>query len=176
MTQKLIALFDLPDNTADIDPSESPIIDPATLPSVPDLRAALQEVDTAIDKIDAALPMVTDLDTSDADLDELALLAKDKFNDLVDLAMNVEPRLSGQILQSAVVLLGHSITAKQAKLDKKLRMIELQIRKARLDQTAPASKDTEEDSPIEGHAVAYDRNTLLREILASRPPVETIKP
>lgn len=175
MTQKLIDLFDLPD-PANIDiPGESPVVDPATLPSVPDMRAVLQEVDLAIDKIDAALPQVTDLDTTDTELDELALLAKDKFNDLVDLAMNVEPRLSGQILQSAVVLLGHSITAKQAKVDKKLRMIELQIRKAKLDQTT-TSKEPEEDAPIDGHAMPFDRNALLREILASRKPIEEVKP
>jgi len=165
MTQKLIDLFDLPDTPkVSVDP---PIVDPATLPSVPDMRAALQEVDRAIDKIDAALPAVTDLDTTDAELDELALLAKDKFNDLVDLAMNVEPRLSGQILQSAVVLLGHSITAKQAKVDKKLRIIELQLRKARLDQTATV-KEQDEDAPIDGHAMPFDRNALLKAILANR--------
>jgi hypothetical protein len=126
-------------------------------------------VDLAIDKIDAALPFVNDLDTSDNELDELSNLAKEKFQDLIDLGMNVEARFSGHILATAGTLLGHAITAKQAKIDRKIRTVDLQLKKMRLDQQA--AKDatkTDGDKLLDaedGKGVVLDRNELLQQIL-----------
>jgi hypothetical protein len=122
----------------------------------------------AIDKIDQALPGVRSLDTADDELDELAKLAKDRFEDMCDLGMNVDPRFSGAILQTASTLLGHAITAKTAKIDRKIKTLQLQIQKAKLDHQI--AKDTgkepsKSDSPIQGKGVILDRNELLRSIL-----------
>ena len=157
MTQKLEELFNLPPTDATT-PEEAKS-------SIEENRAIIQEVDLAIDKIDAALPFVNDLDVSDKELDDLSDLAKEKFQDLIDLGMNVEARFSGHILATAGTLLGHAITAKQAKLDKKLRMVDLQLKKARLDaQIAKDSTKTDGDKIIDaedGRAVVLDRNELL---------------
>ena len=107
-----------------------------------------------------------DLDTADHELDELAKLAQTRFEDLMDLGMNVEARFSGTILQTAGVLLGHAITAKTAKIDKKLRMIDLQLKKAKLDQ-ATADKDPAAGA-VEGKAWVMDRNELLRQLNGDR--------
>lgn len=122
----------------------------------------MEEIDTAIDKIDAALPRVRGLDATEREMDELADLAKEKFNDLMDLGMNMEARFSGTVFQTAGVLLGHAITAKQAKLDKKLRMIDLQLKKQKLDLQM---KEDGKDKPIEGQGTVMDRNSLLAAIL-----------
>ena len=161
MTQKLSELFNLPP-TEDVNADEAETI-------IEDNREMIAAVDLAIDKIDAALPMVDDLDTSDKELDELSDLAKDKFNDLIDLGMNVEARFSGHILATAGTLIGHAITAKQAKLDKKIRMIDLQLKKARLDlQIEQANKKSDGDKLIDaedGQGVVIDRNELLKQLL-----------
>jgi hypothetical protein len=168
MTQKLQELFNLPpaEETTGTDETDSTM---GSNPSIEKQRAIIQEVDNAIDKIDAALPFVNDLDISDKELDDLSDLAKDKFQDLIDLGMNVEARFSGHILATAGTLLGHAITAKQAKLDKKLRMVDLQLKKARLDaQIAKDNNKTDGDKIIEaedGQAVVLDRNELLKQIL-----------
>jgi len=131
----------------------------------------LTEVDTAIDKIDVALPTVRDLETGDRELDELADLAKSKAEDLIDLGMNVEPRFSGVILQTAGTLLGHAITAKTAKLDKKLRMVQLQLQKAKLDHQREKDNKKEEESAndaIDGKGILLDRNELLKSILGKK--------
>jgi hypothetical protein len=79
--------------------------------------------------------------------------------------MNVEPRFSGVILQTAGMLLGHAITAKTAKLDKKLKMVQLQLAKAKLDhQIKKDTKDPVEEA-IDGQGVVLDRNELLKQIL-----------
>jgi hypothetical protein len=161
MTQKLEELFNLP-------PADSTTPEEAKS-SIEENRAIIQEVDLAIDKIDAALPFVNDLDISDKELDDLSDLAKEKFQDLIDLGMNVEARFSGHILATAGTLLGHAITAKQAKLDKKLRMVDLQLKKARLDaQIAKDSNKSDGDKIVDaedGRAVILDRNELLKQIL-----------
>jgi hypothetical protein len=86
--------------------------------------------------------------------------------------MNVEARFSGHILATAGTLLGHAITAKQAKLDKKLRMVDLQLKKARLDlQIAQADKKTDGDKIVDaedGQAVVLDRNELLKQLLSKK--------
>lgn len=84
------------------------------------------------------------------------------------LALNVEPRFSGPIIQSAAALMGHAITAKQAKIDKKLKMVELQLKKAALDQKvqlAQAKLSNPVTDAEDGHGVIINRNDLLRQIL-----------
>ncbi len=152
-------MFNLP--SADSTPAE-------TEQTISDNRDLITQVDLAIDKIDAALPFVRDLETADEELDELAKLAKDKAEDLIDLGMNVEPRFSGVILQTAGMLLGHAITAKTAKLDKKLRMINLQLQKAKLDHQIKKDAGKAEDAPIDGEGLVLDRNELLKSILSKQ--------
>jgi hypothetical protein len=158
MTKKLSELFDLPDviSTDSADNSEA-------LQTIVENREAIAKVDEAIDKIDIALPTVRDLEASDQEMDELADLAKSKFEDLMDLGMNMDPRFGGVVFQTAGTLLGHAITAKTAKMDKKLRMVQLQLQKARLDHQI--SKDNPDDQPITGQGIVLDRNELLNQIL-----------
>jgi hypothetical protein len=159
----LESLFNLP-------PSDDPI-DPTVEESkslIKENRDLITEVNAAIDKIDIALPTVHDLDTADDELDELAKLAKDKAEDLIDLGMNVEPRFSGVILQTAGIMLGHAITAKTAKLDKKLRMINLQLQKAKLDHQIKKDAGKATDDPIDGEGIVLDRNDLLKQILGKQ--------
>ena len=158
MTKKLSELFDLPEipSTESADNSE-------VLQTIVENREVIARVDEAIDKIDIALPTVRDLEASDAEMDELAELAKNKFEDLMDLGMNMDPRFGGVVFQTAGTLLGHAITAKTAKMDKKLRMVQLQLQKARLDHQM--SKDSPDDQPITGQGIVLDRNELLEQIL-----------
>jgi hypothetical protein len=157
MTQRLQELFNLP-------PIEDTTVEEAVA-DIQDKRAFIAEVDAAIDKIDSALPFVRDLDTSDHELDELADLAKEKFQDLIDLGMNVEARFSGHILATAGTLLGHAITAKQAKIDRKLKTVELQLKKARLDQQSQKNDGDKLVDATDGQGVVLDRNELLSQIL-----------
>ena len=160
MTKKLEETFNLPamGDGASADPDVQKVIN--------DNKHIIAEVDQAIDKIDAALPYVKDLDKADEELDELAKLAKDKAEDLIDLGMNVDPRFAGVILQTAGTLLGHSITAKTAKMDKKLKQIQLQLQKAKLDHQISKDLGKEDEEPVDGKGLVLDRNALLAQILA----------
>ncbi len=159
MTKRLEELFNLPEVQSN-DGNDAP----DAMSDIQKKTEIFSDMDDTIDKIDRALPTVRDLTASDDEMDELANLAKDKFNDLMDLGMNMEARFSGTVFQTAGTLLGHAITAKQAKMDKKLRMVDLQLKKMRLDHQIKKDGGGDDD-PIEGHGVALDRNALLAEIL-----------
>ena len=158
MTKKLSELFDLPD----LDTPEA-VESSEALKTIEENKDIIAQVNDAIDKIDLALPTVRDLEASDAEMDELADLAKDKFEELMDLGMNMDPRFGGVVFQTAGTLLGHAITAKTAKMDKKLRMVQLQLQKARLDHQM--SKDDPGSRAVDGQGIVLDRNALLEQIL-----------
>ena len=161
MTRKLEELFELP-------PAEdAPEVD-AGAPAAQDLRSQLQILDENIDKVDAALPGVRGLESSDEEMDGLAELAKDSYKDLMDLGMQVDSRFASEIFSVASNMLGHAITAKTAKLDKKLKMIDLQMKKMRLDQQQQVidSKDPEGLAAAQtAHGVVLSRNDLLERII-----------
>ena len=161
MTRKLEELFDLPPS----ENPEQPTMEEALAMARDDEEKITALVETA-DKIDAALPSVRDMETSDKELDTLAELATDHFKELMELGMNVEPRLASEIFGSASNLLGHAITARTAKIDKKLKVVQLQIQKARLD--FQKSKVSPPESDDTGDATEIDRNTLLAEIMAMK--------
>jgi len=154
MTDRLVELFNLPEQEKT----------PAIETQVAESRSLLTDIDQAIDKIDQALPTVTNLDGSDRELDELADLAREKFQDLMDLGFNVDSRFAGEIFSVASNMLGHAINARTAKLNKKLRVVELQLKKARLDQQSP-----NEDQPLPvGQGQVLSRNELLERLLSDR--------
>lgn len=116
-----------------------------------------------LDKIASALPSVKGLgDKADAELDEIANKAAQAYDDLMDLGMNVESRYSGRIFEVAGGMLKTSLDAKVAKMDKKLKMIELQLKKEKLDKE---SSNGDEDGILNGEGyVVTDRNSLLEKL------------
>lgn len=159
MTKKLNELFNLPD---DDDENSS-----NSQEEIPESFLDDQMLDT-LDKIESSLPAVKGLESSDKEMDELADLAKEAFSNLMDLGMQVDSRFSAEIFNSASGFLGHSITAKTAKINKKLKIVQLQLQKAELDRklAAAASKgeSTPETTPL-GTGQIIDRNELIKQIL-----------
>ena len=156
MTRKLEELFDLPPSTEEVE---------TAVPSIAENRTIIQNLDAAIDKIDAALPAVRGLEATDTEMDELAGMATNSYRDLMDLGMQVDSRFASEIFSVASNMLGHAITAKTAKLDKKLKMIDLQLKKARLDQ-----QQADKDPEGQGHVLS--RNELLERILGKNQNAE----
>lgn len=155
MTRKLEELFDLPPTGC-----ESETTEPVTVPAT---QIQLQEIDATIDKIDQALPAVKGLDASDSEMDDIANKAQETFDNLMDLGFNVDSRYASEIFAVAGTMLGHALTAKTAKLNKKLKMIELQMKKAKLDH------DTQGDEPTQtAHGQVLSRNDLLEMIKGTK--------
>ena len=156
MTKKLEELFELPDN----DFNESQNKDES------DKNLITTEAYSNIEKIENALPQVRGLEATDTEMDELANLATNSYKDLMELGMQVDSRFSAEIFSVAGNMLGHAITARTAKVNKKLKMIELQLKKAALDQKQE-NKDKEIEATPLGEGKMLDRNEILK-ILATK--------
>jgi hypothetical protein len=155
MTKKLEEILNLPESKKVVKAEETK----RELPSaVPPLLRDISE----FDKISAALPAVKGLgDLGDQELDDLAQKAKDAYDDIMDLGMNVEARYSARMFEVAASMLGHAITAKTAKLDKKLKMIDLQLKKQKLDNDS----SSDDGVTISGEGVIItDRNSLIEKL------------
>lgn len=157
MTKKLEELFQLPESEKEINESmlEKAEIDVVT-----------QDALSNLEKIEQALPSVRGLEASDQEMDELAVMATNSYKDLMELGMQVDSRFSAEIFNSAGTMLNHAITAKTAKINKKLKMIELQLKKATLDHKISSKTEEVESTPV-GEGQLLDRNELLK-ILAAK--------
>ena len=157
MTRKLEELFDLPTSNSDFEP----------VVTTQETRDTIVAIDSAIDKIDAAMPAVRDLDASDQELDDIAAKATETFENLTDLGFNVDSRYAAELFAVAGTMLGHALTAKTTKLQKKLKVLDLQMKKMKLD--ADAAKNSVEGSDIptaEGRVMS--RNDLLEMIKGTK--------
>jgi hypothetical protein len=138
-----------------------------------DLAKMQETLDTA-DKIDQALPAVRDLETLDKDMDKYAEEAMKSFQDLMDLGQNVEDRNAAGIFDVASKMMTNAISAKTAKMDKKLKMIEMQMRKRKLDleekkvemQITKMNEKDDSGGAIEGNVEEFDRASLINDIMA----------
>jgi hypothetical protein len=85
----------------------------------------------------------------------------------MDLGMNVDSRFASEIFSVASNMLGHAITAKTAKMNKKIKMIELQMKKAKLDNDLAGEEQQTPNTPnAQGHVL--NRNDILDRLLGTR--------
>ena len=135
---------------------------PSTKNLDPQTQKNLQRSYAEFDKVAAALPQVKGLgELSDLELDKLAVEAEESYKNLMDLGMNVDSRYSGRIFEVAGNFLRNAIDAKAGKIDKKLKMIELQLKKQKLDQ---GNKDGGPIEESDGFVIS-DRNELMKKLL-----------
>ena len=154
MTKKLEELLNLPESKEIIDKDREKAKEQAVTDQKEDFREIAE-----LDKIQAALPQVKGLgEMADKELNEVADKAMTAYEDLMDLGMNVESRYSGRVFEVAGQMLKTNLDAKTAKLDKKLKMVELQLKKEKQDKEGGV--DGESIVNGEGYVVT-DRNSLL---------------
>ena len=158
MTKKLEELFQL--SSVDDDSNESLVLPEGT-------KEITESALNNLEKIENALPQVRGLESADIEIDQLAELAQNSYKDLMDLGMQVDSRYSSEIFNVAGTMLGHAITAKTAKVSKKLKMIELQLKKAALDQKQSSKEKEIEATPL-GEGKALDRNEILKALLEKK--------
>lgn len=158
MTKKLEELLNLPDSKdlVDQDKKKSKV-----QTAIVEQEETLRDI-AEFDKIASALPSVKGLgEKADSELNDIAERALQSYEDLMDLGMNVESRYGGRVFEVAGSMLKTSLDAKVAKMDKKLKMIELQLKKEKLDKDTSGN----EGDIVNGDGyVVTDRNSLLEKL------------
>lgn len=154
MTKRLEDLFNL-DEAAEVTP---PKVAAPTHEEVNSLEKSYQ----AVAEITRGLPQIKELDDlDDTALDDLAKKAEAAYDDLMDLGLNVEVRYASRIFEVASSMMGNAITAKTAKIDKRLKAVDLQLKKLKIDNDSGADPN----DVINGAGyVITDRNELLKKL------------
>jgi len=155
MTKKLEDLFNL-DSSNPVE--ETPVVE---IPVHAEVKS-LDEASLAVQEITRGLPQIQELnDLDDGELDALADKAEQAYDDLMDLGMNVEVRYASRIFEVASSMMSNAITAKTAKIDKRLKAVDLQLKKLKIDNDSGADPN----DVINGQGyVITDRNELLKKL------------
>lgn len=138
MTKQLEKVFDLPEMTKE------------------EMDNALEIADTVTREMRAIDPKGDDV--LDTEIDGIAAKAMDSYQDLMNLGMNVEARFAAPIFDSASKMLGHAVTAKLGKAQKKLKEAELKLKAIKMGE-ADRDGETQEIT-----ATVWDRNQLIKSL------------
>lgn len=157
MTKKLEEEFGLP-------PLEEALADEQDLSNDNAFNAVstIEEVQNAItisEKIDNALAEVRGMEVHDSEMDAIAVEAMQSYQQLMSLGMNMTDMAAGQVFNNAANMLKIALEAKDSKVQRKLKQIDLMLKKARVDQTAKKIGDSEAE---EISSTTFDRNELLK--------------
>ena len=157
MTKSLEETFDLPPLKEALAAKEAPVESTEVAP-VADEPTKILNALTVAEKIEHALTTVTELDNNDVEMDEIAQEALESYAELKDLAMNMADAHAGRMMEVAASMLKTSLEAKEAKINRKLKTIDLQLKKMRMDRLSGES-----DAPL-SEGTEFDRNELLKHL------------
>jgi hypothetical protein len=169
MTKKLEETFNINPLEEEEEAKETPTIEESR-----DLTEILSSELANTDKIDASLPMVQGLNDHDKDMDDIHQKAINTFEELISLGMNVEVHAGAKLMETANQMLKTAMEAKDSKVDRKLKMLNLQLNKAKLDlavEKEEKKNKTEDDFETEG-SVVMDRNDLLKRLAAAQQKID----
>jgi RNase P/RNase MRP subunit p29 len=124
------------------------------IPSPEDVGQALEKAKD----LEKQFARLDGYDLHDKEMDELAMMAIEAHQNLQDLGMNVEIRHAGEIFSSSSQMLKIAVDARNSKVDKKLKLLKLQMDKLKMDRAY------KENDSVDGVAIKLDRNELLKQL------------
>jgi len=113
---------------------------------------------SAAEKVDHALTTVAGLNEHDTEMDEIAKEALESYMELKELGMNMADSHSGRIMEVAATMLKTALEARDAKVNRKLKTIDLQLRKLKVDKAGG------EETVGAPDGMPYDRNQLIESL------------
>ena len=160
MTKKLEDLFNI--GPVD-DESETELVEPDFDDDIVEVDAEteIMEITEAMEisnRINSALAEVRGMEEHDGEMDEIAQKALDNFDQLMSLGMNLTDMAAGPVFGSATQMLKVALDARDSKVNRKLKQVDMMIKKANLDHR----KDTAKVDHQEVQPNVYDRNELLK--------------
>jgi hypothetical protein len=109
-------------------------------------------------------------ETHETEMDEISELALEYSKTIYELGMSGEARMAAEIFNASATMLKISMDARQQKLEKKLKLMKLEMDQMKFDK----ANSKEPDEPEVGNVKVLDRNELLsmlKDIHANPNPV-----
>lgn len=162
MTKKLESILGLPPMDLPEEEDLTPVPQKTRNELLAEANDIAEDMSTS-DKIDSALATVTDLHAHDVDMDDISKRAIRSYEDLIDLGLNVPDVHAGKVYEVAATMLKTAMDARNSKVDRKLKMIDLQLKKLKIDKDS-GKKEAEASAS----SVEFDRNDLIQQLLDQR--------
>ena len=165
MTKKLEELFNIPsmEDEPDTELVEPDFDDEEETEVVEvDTETEIMEISEAMElatRINTALAEVRGMEEHDGEMDEIAQKALDNFDQLMSLGMNLTDMAAGPVFSSATQMLKVALDARDSKVTRKLKQVDMMIKKANLDHRKDTAKGGEAQQVQPN---VYDRNELLK--------------
>ncbi|MNK33323.1 hypothetical protein D3C87_518030 [compost metagenome] len=160
MTKRIEEVLDLPSLESMIDDAMSP-----------EDEKRLNDIVSALDanEIDIDKHLMDPDGTREhaAEMDQIADAAMTAHKDAIDMAFNMEPKNAGSIMEPAARFLELSMKAMQAKLDARMKGIELKMKREKLDHELRKNQEegvVEGETPVSESGRMADRNALLKSL------------
>lgn len=119
-----------------------------------------QELIHASDKLSASYDKLDQLDAHDDEMNEISELAVEYGKSLHDLGMSVEVKHAGEIFTASSNMLKIAMDARNSKMEKKLKLLKLELDRVKLDRAMPEITDQINSEQV----TVLDRNALLDQI------------
>lgn len=123
-----------------------------------ELSMAIQEYSELNDALSIAEDPIFD-----QDMDQIAKDSDEAYKELFDLGLNVETKYTAEIVSAAERFKSTQLAAKKAKVERKLKMIDLKLKERRLDLLAAKQSATLNQGVLvgEGDEIDDDRDSIL---------------
>lgn len=157
MTKKLEEEFNLPSIEDLVDSDDDFEDDNQSLATIQDIEDAI----SISEKINTALSEVRGMEAHDSEMDDIAQQAIDSYQQLMSLGMNMSDMAAGPVFNNAAQMLKIALDARDSKVTRKLKQVDLMLKKARLDQQTAKKADDADADITEVTARTFDRNDLL---------------
>jgi hypothetical protein len=96
----------------------------------------------------------------DDEMDEVSELALEYGKTLHELGLSVEVKNAGEIFTASGNMLKIALDARNSKMEKRLKLMRLELDRLKLDRTNPAAEDVEHPQDVR----VLDRNELLQQL------------
>ena len=159
MTRKLEEEFNLP-------PMED-LADDATAEQVTHHVQTVEDALSVSEKINNALAEVRGMEVHDSEMDDIAVQAVESYEQLMSLGMNMTDMAAGPVFSNAAAMLKIALEAKDSKVSRKLKQLDLMIKKANLDERIRKNEGSDD---VDAKATVLDRNELLKMLGQQKDP------
>lgn len=132
---------------------------------LPRLEDSIQEMnaDQALEKADELEQEFKNKDhfeLHDEEMDEISATAIEYGKSLHDLGLSVEVKHAGEIFTASSHMFKIALDARNSKMEKKLKMLKLELDRLKLDRTNPDPGELVQQEAV----TVLDRNELLQQI------------
>lgn len=162
MTKKLEEAFDLRPIKEALGEEEHSVVEVEEVTDPLENATRIVKSLSNAEKVDHALTIVRDLEEHDKEMDDIADEAMASYLELKELGQEQSDAHAARMMEVAANMLKTAMEAKANKANRKIKTLELQLKRLKMEQDAKKHKAPTPSATEDGYE--FDRNELLRQL------------